>query len=302
MNEVVLTVEQEEIPPELIINWDQTGIRLISSLSWTMEEKGVKRVEAIGESDKRQITTVLAGTIQGDFLPLQLIYKGTTSRCHPKYAFPPGWHITHSPNHWSNETTMVEYIENILVPYVDNIRDMLFTSSTPGLIIMDNFKGQATQKINLLFKENHLHTCLLPANTTDLLQPMDTSVNKPAKSFIKDHFAKWYTEQLLQQLRAQDDVPLQDVVLKPIDLSLPALKNISASWFVQMAEYISNNPQFVVKGFAKAGISRALDGVTSDDELDSFCRKWIPTIQSQIHLMKTNLLRCSQYTIPNSSF
>ena len=44
---------------------------------------------------------------------------------------------------------MVEYIENIVVPYVDKVRDMLFTSSTPGLIIMDNFKGQITKKIEL---------------------------------------------------------------------------------------------------------------------------------------------------------
>ena len=42
------TVEQEKIPPDLIINWDQTGIRLVSPSSWTMEEKSVKRVEVIG--------------------------------------------------------------------------------------------------------------------------------------------------------------------------------------------------------------------------------------------------------------
>ena len=60
-------MEQEEIPPELIINWDQTGVHLVSSASWTWEEKGVKRVEVVGQSDKRQITAVLAGTLQGDF-------------------------------------------------------------------------------------------------------------------------------------------------------------------------------------------------------------------------------------------
>ena len=156
LNEVLLTVEQEEIPPELIINWDQTGIHLVSLSSWTMEEKGVKRVEVIGESDKRQITAVFAGTIQGNFLPLQLIYKGTTSRCHPKYVFPPGWHITHSPNHWSNETTMLEYIKSIVVPYVDNVRDILFTPCTPGLIIIDNFKGQVTEKVKEALKTEAL--------------------------------------------------------------------------------------------------------------------------------------------------
>ena len=32
------TVEMEEIPPELILNWDQTGIKLVPSTNWTMEE------------------------------------------------------------------------------------------------------------------------------------------------------------------------------------------------------------------------------------------------------------------------
>ena len=44
---------------------------------------------------------------------------------------------------------MLEYIKNIVVSYVDNVRDILFTPCTPGLIIMDNFKGQVTQKVNL---------------------------------------------------------------------------------------------------------------------------------------------------------
>ena len=40
-----------------------------------------------------------------------------------------------------------------------------------------------------------------------------------------------------------------------------------------MAEYIGNNPQFIVNGFAKAGICCALDGITSDDELDDLLQR-----------------------------
>lgn len=32
-----------------------------------------------------------------------------------------------------------------------------------------------------------------------------------------------------------------------------------AKWLVQMAEYFSENPQFVVNGFIRAGITSALD-------------------------------------------
>ena len=36
---VVETVSVEEIRPELILNWDQTGVMIIPSTSWTMDER-----------------------------------------------------------------------------------------------------------------------------------------------------------------------------------------------------------------------------------------------------------------------
>ena len=41
---------------------------------------------------------------------------------HPKFEFPGDWHITHSMKHWSNEETMLKYVEEIIVPYVEHTR------------------------------------------------------------------------------------------------------------------------------------------------------------------------------------
>ena len=79
----------EDVPPELVLNWDQTGIKLVPTTSWTMNEVGARRVELIGSSDKQQITAVFCGSLVGRFLPIQLIYKGKTGRCHPKFKFSP---------------------------------------------------------------------------------------------------------------------------------------------------------------------------------------------------------------------
>ena len=48
-------VKVHKIPPELVINWDQAGVKLIPSQSWTMEEQGLIRVEIAGINDKHQI-------------------------------------------------------------------------------------------------------------------------------------------------------------------------------------------------------------------------------------------------------
>ena len=120
--DVEATVKMEEIPPELILNLDQTGIRIVPSRTWTMEQQGSKRVEIIGANDKRMITAVFCGSLAANFLPLQIIYGGKTERCHPRFQFPDDWDITHSPKHWSNESTMIEYFQNIVITYVENSR------------------------------------------------------------------------------------------------------------------------------------------------------------------------------------
>ena len=89
---------------------------------------------------------------------------------------------------------------------------------------------------------------------------MDISVNKPAKSFLKKQFSTWYSEQLFEQFEDQSDVPLDDATLNPVDLSLANMKNIFAKWLVEAAKYIADNPHFIVNGFARAGIFRALNG------------------------------------------
>ena len=76
LDDLVTTVEIEEISSELIVNWDQTGIRLVPVSSTTTEQRGVKSVEVFGQNDKRLITALFCESLLGDFLPLQLIYKG----------------------------------------------------------------------------------------------------------------------------------------------------------------------------------------------------------------------------------
>ena len=62
-------VEMDEVPEQLVINWDQTGINYVPVSSWTMEQAGTKRVELLGKVDKRQLTALFACSMSGDFLP-----------------------------------------------------------------------------------------------------------------------------------------------------------------------------------------------------------------------------------------
>ena len=48
LEDVFTTVMMEEVPPELILIWDQTGIKVVPSSSWTMPRRGSGRVEMTG--------------------------------------------------------------------------------------------------------------------------------------------------------------------------------------------------------------------------------------------------------------
>lgn len=128
-------VELEEIPPDLIINWDHTGLNYVPVGNWTFAKE---RVAIAGVDDKLQIIVVFAGTKSGKFLPPQVMYAGKTKKCLPHVKFPDKWHVTHTENHWANEETTKDYIELILLPYVKETRKALsLPDNHPALVLFD---------------------------------------------------------------------------------------------------------------------------------------------------------------------
>ena len=50
--DIQTVMEMEEIPRQLVINWDHTGIQYVSVSSWTMAKEGSKQVEIAGINNK----------------------------------------------------------------------------------------------------------------------------------------------------------------------------------------------------------------------------------------------------------
>ena len=88
----------------------------------------------------------------------------------------------------------------------------------------------------------------------DRLQPLDLSVNKSAKDFLRSQFQDWYAEQVFSQLQEGSDII-------PIDLKLTAIKPLSASWLVSFYDYLKNKPNLIRNGFKEAGIIDCLSSI-----------------------------------------
>ena len=155
----------------------------------------------------------------------------------------------YSANHWSNEITIKEYIDNILLPYIkENRRSLNLADDYPALVLFDIFKAQCTSDFLTLLDKNNISVVLILPNCKDRLQPLDVSVNKAVKNQLHTQFQSWYAQQIYHQCQEREEK-------KPIDLKMSTIKPLSASWIVAAYNYLKNKPEIIINGFKETGIA-----------------------------------------------
>ena len=249
-------VVQHDIPDELVFNMDQSGGSLVPGGEWTMEQEGARQVPITGIDDKRQITAVLTVSKTGRMLPTQLIYAGTTKRCLPQGVdFPDGWHITHTETHWSNTSTMLTYIDNIILPYVEKKRIEMGKPEQKALLILDHYRAHRVDAMKEKMINNGVCYIYVPACCTDRLQPLDLTVNKDFKDELKNSFQNWYADEVVAQMDKQEEETGEtDATHVHVDLRLSRLKPIHANWLVLACQAMETKPRLIRDGFRKAGL------------------------------------------------
>uniref|UniRef100_A0A914VVG8 DDE-1 domain-containing protein n=1 Tax=Plectus sambesii TaxID=2011161 RepID=A0A914VVG8_9BILA len=222
-------VKAHEISDQLVVNFDQTGISIVPTSSYTVEKEGARQVPVIGKDDKRQITVVFAVSLAGELLPPQLIYGGKTDACHPKYRFLHNWLIDHTDNHWSTAASMVRYAHSIIIPYVCAQRLKLGLSQEKvALVIFDTYNAHRhNDQLHQLLKDNNIEFVYMPAACTRELQPLDAESGPNAifKRLLKAKFSVWYSQELMEKLHISKEP--QDIT---VPLSLTVLKPLHAAW------------------------------------------------------------------------
>lgn len=248
-----------KISDRLIINWDQTPLKLVPSGNWTMEKTGTSKVSINGLSDKRNITSVITVDASGEMLPMQLIYSGKTVRSVPKYTFPDGFHVTQNENHWSTEHTMLEYIEYILKPHLTKVRAELESPEMPAILLYDVFRAHTTPDVKKKLDELNVIHHQIPPNMTDHLQPLDVAVNKPIKDFLRNRFSEWYADVVMSSEDTDTELDLEPLK------SITTLREIHAGWLGDLYKYfkLPDQMQIIRNGFIKVGISST--EITEDD-------------------------------------
>ena len=96
------------------MNLDQTPLKYIPAMQHTMAKKNSTSVPIIGSSDKRSITGTFIITLDGQFLPMQLIYGGKTLQSLPKFKFPDSFSLSVNPKHFSNTQESIKIVTEMM--------------------------------------------------------------------------------------------------------------------------------------------------------------------------------------------
>ena len=167
LHDIVDTVEKYKIPLSLILNLDQTPLKYVPIGNETMALSGSKSVTIEGSSDKRCITRTFGITMQDDFLPMHLIYKGKTVQSLPSFKFPQRFCFSANEKHFSNWVESMKYLEEVIVPYFKKQRSIEgLDQDRKALVIMDVFTGQMTSEVLDNYKSHNICVFNVPAHIT----------------------------------------------------------------------------------------------------------------------------------------
>jgi hypothetical protein len=196
-----------KIHPSLIVNPDQTSLHLAPFSQFTYDENGAKSVRVIAAEDKRQITAVLASSMDGEMLPLQLIFQGKTPACLPQETptmLASQMHVTFTANHWSSQDTMKQYIQHVIVPFRNRqIEKQKLPADSKLLLVLDSWCVHKSEEFRTYIRHEHswIHLVFVPANCTSKLQVADVILQRPFKHGIRKHFNEWAASIIQEQVR-----------------------------------------------------------------------------------------------------
>ena len=193
---------------------------------------------------------------------MQLTYQGKTKLCQAKYNFLNEFQVTQTPNHWADENTSIDMIKKILIPYIKRKREELNVPNKPWLLICDVFKGQWTEAVKNVVEESNGKMVSVPNNWTNYFQPLDLTVNKSSKDFLRKETEGWYSQEIVKQMEAEKR---SDQI--KVDVRVSVVKPLHAKWIVKYYDNARTKPQLIINGWKESGI---IDHLAKKIDLDAF--------------------------------
>jgi hypothetical protein len=218
--------------------------------------------------EKRQITAVVASTLNGDLLPLQLIFTGQDKNRKQQKAVPKldvktqryidteCWQLTQTHNHWSTFDSMMDYLHGVVAPFVARAAAKLGVSEPHCVLLMDCWSvHKSADFLQWLGKAYpRFHPVFVPAGCTGKAQPADLMLQRPLKARVVEEYTMWMTREIGKQLK----VGATPDKIK-VNVGMVRLKPLLVEWMVSSWDKLRTRTALIKKGWEMAGLSAVFD-------------------------------------------
>ena len=173
-----------------ILNMDQTPVFFCMTRKKTLEVIGVKTVHIrTSTNDTKRATVAVTIAADGTVLPSTIVFKGKPDGriARSEFAtYPTTHHYQCQDNAWMDERVMIEWVDNVLKPYVANAPDHVIP-----LLILDSYRCHMMASVVTRIQELGIEVKHIPGGCTSLCQPVDVGFNKPFKDRIRRQWMSW---------------------------------------------------------------------------------------------------------------
>ena len=244
-------IKEYDICSPLYINSDQTQGVFAPGDKLTDAEIGAKQVSLVGAEEKHAFTIMVGVANDGTLLPFQAIYEGLSKRSTPSPESPhyndvinAGMRLEFSgtQTYWSNLAMMKSYVNNILHPYFQSVRERLGLPPTQkALWQIDVWSVHRSKEFRDWMSENYPTIILdyVPGGCTGLTQPCDVGIQRPFKLSLKRSYHESVVNEMLQQIDSNDPNVF-------FDTKIGKLRNGSVTWLWNAYRAV-NKPELVKK-------------------------------------------------------
>lgn len=177
----------ENVPPENVINYDETNFSDDPGKIKVITKRGSKHCDRVMDTSKTNISVMVAVAASGTLLPAYIVYKAL--HLYPTWIEngPPGAVYNRSKNGWFDQFTFEDWFHKIALPYFSK-------RSGKKILIGDNLSSHISVEVINKCKEHDISFILLPPNATHLCQPLDVAYFRPLKESWRSVLRNWKME------------------------------------------------------------------------------------------------------------
>ena len=228
---------QNDIPPDLVVNGDETSVNLVGKSKFTFAQQGARKVRAIGigDNDKAAVTATLCISATGDVLPAQIIWPGKTNRTHPRGNPPEGVFWDHTESHWQTPDSFKRFIDKVLVPWKKRkIEDLGLDPDQQKMVFkLDMHYSHHKEEMAKYMLERNIIPLYVPAGCTDILQECDVCLNFVFKVEIRNQFRDYLHNQFMDWCAENEGVCIAE--FRP-SMATSVLKGKLSDWLRRAIE------------------------------------------------------------------